>query len=307
MKFYYYDHQTKGKPYHDALIRHGWSMTRNEAEANMVLVDSEITRHEQFERFGKRGVPIFIYPHAARPDLLPDFEGSVASPYVTAHFVAARGHVEIMEAYGYPNPMPVVGWHLCPIQRFKARANVRRALFAPIHSSRNGAMSKIDREINVETFKILYELVKMDVIDLTVRYLYNLQFTGLVERDRVIYVKGNPDHSTMQIDAAQVVVSHQTFAHLAVARGIPTVMMGESIIPRYTQSNGRYMTAKSWDKYSHLLMFPLDILNTDNPYELLQEAGRSDAKIADWRSRLIGSEQFDPDTFISHVMEYVKP
>ena len=106
----------------------------------------------------------------------------------------------------------------------------------------------------------------------------------------------------MQIDAAEVVVSHQTFAHLAVARGAPTVMMGESIIPRYTQSNGQYVTAKSWDKYRDLLKFPLDILNTPDPYALLQESIQSDALIADWKRRMIG-DAFDPDAFYGYIEE----
>ena len=302
MRFFFYDHQTKGKAFQDALIRHGWAMTRQESEADIMLVDSEITRHEQFKRFGQTGKPIFIYPHAARPDLLPDFDGYEASPYVTAHFVSAQGHVEIMEAYGYPNPMPVVGWSLCPIQSFKQRQKAKRILFAPIHSSRLGAMSAIDKEINVETFKILHDLVKQGKIELTVRFLYNLDFTGIPMKDNVFYVKGNPDHSTMQIDAAEVVVSHQTFAHLAVARGAPTVMMGESIIPRYTQSNGQYVTANSWDKYRDLLKFPLDILNTPDPYALLQESIQSDALIADWKRRMIG-DAFDPDAFYGYIEE----
>jgi hypothetical protein len=304
MKFYYYDHQGKGKAFHDVLIRHGWTMTRKEEEAEFAFVDTEINRREQFERFNKQGKPIFIYPHAARPDLLPDFDGYEASPFVTAHFVSARGHAEIMDAYGYPSPMPVVGWTLCSLKPFSPRKKAFKVLFAPIHSSRNGTMSTIDKEINIQTFKILHDLVKQGKIDLTVRYLYNLKYTGLEFVDDIAFIKGNPDHSTVMIDVADVVVSHQTFAHLSVARGVPTVMMGENRIPRYTLSTGLHTLVRSWEKYKNLLMYPLDILCADDPYALLVEATQSDEKIKDWLNRMIG-DPFDGEYFYQYIMEHL--
>lgn len=306
MNFLYYDHQGKGKPFYNTLISKGWSRTAQEDNAHIVLYDAEINRHEQIKRLHKKGKPVFIYPHAARPDLLPDFKGYSAAPDLTAHFVITEGHVEIMEAYGYPHPMPVVGWSMCPIEPFRERERARQVLFAPIHSSRSGAMSKIDRAINEATFKVLHQLVKEDQIELIVRYLYNIKFTGVPEEvEDVTYVKGSPDMSYAMIDRADVVVSHQTFAHIAVARGVPTVMMAENVPPRYTVTTGDYVLCRSWDKYAHLLRFPLDILRGNDPYKVLEDATKSRQDVADWRERMIGNNMFDPLKFMEVVNAYL--
>lgn len=309
MKFWYYDHQRKGKAFADVLMSKGWTPTRNYAEARFMLIDCEVNRHNDIRKFHEQGKQVFVYPHAARPDLLPDFDGYEASPHVTAHFVTARGHVEIMGAYGYPNPMPVVGWSLCPILPFTPRRERKplRVVFAPIHSSRGGALSKIDKQINLETFNTLLPLVKAGEIDLKIRYLYNISFTGLppVERGGIRWIKGNPDLSFAQIDAADVVVSHQTFLHLAVARGVPAVAMGEGEIPRYTLTDGQYVLANSWEKYRDMLMYPLDILTTNAPMELFQCAMTSDESIRNWRERMIG-RQFDPVRFYKIFEEYMQ-
>lgn len=314
MKLYYYDHQTKGKPYCDALFSNGWTTTRNHAEADLMLIDCEINRHEEIQKYYDAGKPVFIYPHAARPDILPDSEGYHASPHVTAHFVPTKGQAGIMESYGYPNPLLVVGWSLCPIRSFIQSPNVKpplRVLFAPLHSSRTGVMSEIAEEVNIKAFAILRDLVDSGRITLKIRYLYNRQFTGLpeVEHAGIEWFKGNPDLSYDDIDEAQVVVSHQTPQYLAVARGVATVGMGEGYPPHYTMTDGSFKLTRSLDKYKDLLRFPLDILGADDPYEMLLNAIiKRNEEVEVWKQRMIGFRKFDPDDFYNRIIiPYLHP
>jgi len=112
------------------------------------------------------------------------------------------------------------------------------------------------------------------------------------------------DGDYSQIDKVDVVVSHQTFAYMAVARGIPTVMMAEYMPTHTVKSDDGYELAKQWDKYADRLMYPLDILNCPDPLMLMHQACRDDSMIADWRERLIG-KQFEPDTLWDKIKEYV--
>ena len=51
-------------------------------------------------------------------------------------------------------------------------------------------------------------------------------------------------------------------------------------------------------------MYPLDILHTDDPMALMEQAADSDIMIADWKKRMIG-EAFDPVKFVEIVKGYV--
>jgi hypothetical protein len=208
-----------------------------------------------------------------------------------------------MRAYGLRCPLKVVGWHFCPINPFKPRDRVKRILFAPIHPNSNGFLSRIDKDLNVRTFKRLLTLLT-DGIVLTVRYLHDLQQNGLWKAGGVEYILGTPDLSYREIDQSDLVVSHQTLAHLAVARGVPTLMMGEWLPPRWGGSEDAPAFVKSWDKYKDLLMYPLDVLADGDLNDLVCRAIFSDVEIADWRNRLIG-QPFDGDHFVDSLENYL--
>lgn len=306
-KYIYYEHQGKGKKLAIALQERDWTPTNNASEAVFILTDVEVAgRAKRMKTLSDAfGTKTFVYPHAARPDLLGNIAGYEPSPHTTAHFVTTPGHVEIMSAFGYPHPMPVMGWCLSDLMNFQPRRRVWQVLFAPIHASATGWLSSTDKTINVETFGVLHALVRAGKINLTVRYLYNLAFIGIPIRGDVQYIKGAPNQKTPEADVTDVVVSHQTFAHICIAKGIPTVMMGEDIAPRLTLTDGRWAAVKNWDSYKHLLKFPLDILDTRDPWKLLQDAIASDEAIRDWKSRLIGDTLFDPKCFVDTLEGYL--
>ncbi len=299
--FFVFNHQNKASMYIEALTRHGWIQTKRIDDAKFVLSDADIYRRAKtLEEYGRRGRPIFLYPHSAIPNLFWDFPGVKYSNVINAQFVPSEGHVEIMRSYGNPYTIHVVGWHLCPLEPFKPR-ELTSILFAPIHPNSNGFLCKLDKEINVETFRRLLEISRVNNVKLNVRYLQNLPANGLWNEPGVNFVLGEPDQNFSSIDRAGVVVAHHTFAYMAVARGVPTVMMGEWHAPRMGPKEHEMITAKSWGQYKHLLMYPMDILDPyEDPAALLKRACAADVEIEDWRSRMIG-EPFDAEKFAALV------
>ena len=304
--FYFYNHQNKGLPLVRAMEAAGWTWTAQSSRAKCIFSDSDVpSRTRSLTSFHQMGKTIFLYSHAARPNLFNDFAGYPPFPHIAANFVFAAGHIEILRRIGLTYPMEVVGWYLCPLRPFQPRERAYRVLFAPIHPNNNGTLSKIDRKINADTFRKLLPLVESGEIQLTVRFLRGLERNGLWLVDGVTYVEGQPDQSYEQIDAADLVVSHQTFAHIAIARGVPTVMMSESTPPRIgCEETKNFQFVQRWDDYKDLMMYPLDILTEDDTPALFQRAIQSDQEIADWRARLIG-QPFDPFAFVQTVMRYL--
>lgn len=304
--FYFYNHQNKGLPLVRALESAGWTWTGQSASAEFILSDIDHpSRRKSLDAFHRQGKRIFVYPHSARPTLFHDFYGYPVYPHVAAGFQSAPGHVEILRRTGVEYPIEVVGWYLSPMRAFQPREKVRKVLFAPIHPTGSGHLSAIDRKINADAFKRLLNLVYSGDIDLTVRFICRLEQNGLWVNDFVKYVQGELDQSYKEIDEADLVVSHQTCAYIAIARGVPTVMMGEDVPPRAgCEELGDFHYSRSWDKYKDLLMYPLDILAEDDTRALLIRAAWSDYEIALWRARMIG-QPFEPQRFVETLERYL--
>ena len=302
--FFVYNHQGKADAFVQALTTRGWTQVRDPGRAQIILADSDVLhRGKTLREYAARGVKIFLYPHAARPNIFWDFPDTPYSPFVTAHFVSTEGHVKIMRAYGTSYDLQVIGWHLCPIRPFQPRKEVKRILFAPIHPNSNGFLCKLDQHLNVETFRRLLPLTS-EGISIVVRHLHHLHQNGLWKAGGVEYIQGHPDQSYQEIDQADLVVSHQTMAYMAVARGVPTLMMGEWHAPRWGGKEEKLATVRSWDKYKDLLMYPLDILAEEDAWSLIERVAHCDKEIADWRCRLIG-EPFDGNEFVDVLESYL--
>ena len=305
--FFVFNHQQKADVLIQALTARGWEQTRRTSEAYFVLSDVDVQPYaKRIEEYRRNGTPVFLYPHAARPSLFHDFDGLAPSKYISASFVTSQGHVEILETIHKQHRFEIIGWFLCPIKPYRPRADFRRVIFAPIHPNADDSLSQIDRRINCDTFKKLIQLVQAGHIELTVRYIRGLEKNGLWIEDGITYNQVEPRVSLAEIDQADLVISHQTYAYLAVARGVPTIMMGESEIPRIvgTLTRGELRHVRSWEKYKHLLMYPLDILAEEDTLGLFKRAIASDEEIMDWRRRLVG-EPFDENRFVNAVESYL--
>jgi hypothetical protein len=113
------------------------------------------------------------------------------------------------------------------------------------------------------------------------------------------------DQNYEQIDNVDVVIGHQTFAWLAVARGVPTVMMAERDLPTHVQPRTKPIQfVKHWYKYVDLIAYPLDILECTDTLGLLRRVVTTDEDIRDWRRRMIGYP-FRPDRFLGALEKYL--
>jgi len=297
-----FDHQLKARTFSDVLALHGYNPVNRQSSHNVkfVLTDNAVlSRQRTLEELFRRGIKtIFLYPHAGRPSLVSDFYKNWNR--ITAEFVSAPGHVEVMRRAGNVNKLHVVGWSLCPVREFQPRDSVRHVLFAPIHP-RNSA---VDRKVNRAVLDKLYPLVQSRRIRLTVRYLAPFEGNGIKRYEGVEYVEGTAGPAWQQIDAADLVIAHQTFAYLAVARGVPTLMMGEDIRPHVEYRNGTFIEAGHWEDYRDLLMYPMDFLYSDDPLGMMEKTAQSDEAIREWKKRMIG-DSFDGDRFVRIIEDYL--
>lgn len=312
--FVVHNHENKANAFIRALWECGWhrsNLTHVGRKVDLFLTDHATTasRIGTMDDFALMGTERFlVYPHTARPNLVNDIMPE--SKRVTAHLVSAPGHVDVMRAYGYEKPLHVVGWSLCPIRPFSPKPEPRKVLFAPIHER----CAEVDKKANREAFQRLYQLVQSGDIHLTVRYYHAQGGSGLpgsglelVRHPEIEYhciTQLEPDWE--QIDQADLVVAHQTFAWLAVARGIPAVMVAEDMPAHLVPKNQDEKFSKNWRKYQHLLAFPYDLLTCATPDEtlsLLRRAVACDAEISGWKRRMIG-EPFDEKAFLNVVEGY---
>lgn len=304
MRFAFLDHHGKGAAYLRELTLHHRRVEVSGSEApavDFVFTDSDIRRRRpQLEALRERGARwFFVYPHTAPPNLVNDIDP--AWEHTSAHFVTTRAQREIMLRYGYPRPLHAVGWSLCEQREFQKRAQLQNILFAPIHHR----SAEIDQLANREAFARLAQLAQAGQIDLTVRHYMGLETTGIepVKHANIHYVKCGLEPETQALDAADVVVGHQTFLYLAVARGVPAVAFG-TWIPTHIVPGNEVLYARNWHTYAGDLAYPLDIVMGD-PLDLLWTAVEGDARVTDWRRRMIG-EPFDRDAFQKALEGYLK-
>jgi len=99
-----------------------------------------------------------------------------------------------------------------------------------------------------------------------------------------------------QIDAADAVVADfSTFASLAVARGLTTVMSDSAVV----LNNERDREPDHVELYREYLRFPWETTHPDDDLAgILQDAARDTERVAEWRERFIGAP-LDPETLIA--------
>lgn len=314
-KFYLSDHQGKGRAYARALVNAGYEQAASGSEDGLgfVLYDHDVGSggmgfRNGLDYFHARGMKVMLYPHAARP--MVQWDGMYPVwPHARVNFTIAAGHREVMESFGYPIPVEVAGWTYCEIKGFaagKSREGLQKikVLFGPIHPNNNGWMHPVDKAKNAE---ILHRLLKTPDIELTVRHIKRIDLSGLWMVDGVKYVMGKANQCIDEIDQADVVVGNQTFAHLAVARGKPLIMFGDDVKPHSGNRPENFRYAKSWEKYRHLLQYPLEIEAAGDGEVvrgMMQRAMMEDVG-AEWRERFIG-KAFDGARFVEMVERWLE-
>lgn len=302
-RFFCINHQGKANPYLAALRARGYRQTAMLDRASFALLDHDLGGRAT--TINKLRVPVFLYPHTARPFLQYD---GMYPPHenVTAMFTIARGQQQITSMFTN-RPVHPVGWALCKQSYFRHCLFPRKILFAPIHVNGNGFLSEREQNTNRRAFLALLKVKQEHGLELRVRYLHDLHRSGLTwHEEGVEYIKGEADQSHAEIDWADVVVAHQTMAYIAIARGAPTLMMDEDLPPMSGNAPNNIRLVKNWDKYKHLLMYPRDILSSEKTMNLIVEAARgNDAATWAWRDRFIGAP-FNGDLFVDILESYLE-
>lgn len=315
-RFYLQDHQHKGAPYARALEQCGWERSEHPSDIDLklALFDHDVGDGGRGFRRGmdylhERGVAIMLYPHAARP--MVQWDGMYPIwPHTRMKLAPAEGHREVLKTYGYPLPVEVTGWAMCEQRAFSSpldaiRSDKRKVevLFGPIHPNQNGWLHPVDRAQNAVLFQ---RLLETPGIRLTVRHIFRLELNGLWQAPGVKYVLANPNGSTEEIDAADVVIGHQTFAYLAVARGRPVIMFGDDVTAHSGNAWENLRWASHYEAYREIMRYPLEAEAARSPSqmrEMMECAMGADVGCA-WRERFVG-EPMTPDRLMAAIEKYL--
>jgi len=316
-KFYLSDHQGKGRAYVEALESAGYVRVQTPADdPDFAFYDHDVGAGGNGFRQGldflhAKGVPVFLYPHAARPMLQWDGMYPVW-PHTVCNYTIAPGHKAVMEAFGYPVPVEVMGWTYCEIsppapllpRRLGLKGGGRlKVLFGPIHPNGNGWMHPVDKQANAAVLKLL---LQTPGIELTVRHIKRVDLSGIWKANHVRYVLGKANQCITEIDQADVVIAHQTFAYLAAARGKPLIMFGDQVKPHSGNKPENFRWVASWEKYRGLMQYPLEVENAEGPEGLramMEQAMREDVG-AVWRERFVG-KPFEAQAFVRSVENHI--
>lgn len=275
--------------------------------AEYYFLDIDIpNRISNLEKYFMNGGLLFSYPHAAAAPIHWDFKSMKPSRWLNAVFVHAKGHEQVLRAYGFDKPIHIVGWTYCDILPFKPISDLKTVLFAPYHPNINsGYLSKYYIEANQKAFKKVHAFCKAFGIELVCRYIGELHQNGLQPEDDVFYVSGKLDLSHSEIDNSDLVVSGHTFSYLSIARGKPTVMFGQNIHPHIGKSDKYLEFMPSWKQVKDLMMYPFELFSFSDPGKLFNIACSSGDIIFKWRERMLG-EAFDATQFANIVSSYKK-
>lgn len=296
------DHQNKSAAFREALAKAGYYFTeRLHAQGLKFILTDADWRVSTMDKARCGDIPVFLYPHAARP--MVQYDGCVEPQPVTAMFTHAEGGKAIMEKIGYPNPVEVTGWAFSEVRPFRPVKSVKRILFAPIHPNANGWLSQVDKDLNQKTLERLEAYSRETGAELSVRMIGPAEQNGLTFGEGTEVHSGKKNLSTADMESADVVVGHQTFAYMAVALGIPTVMIGEDVPPRSGNSEAGFCYVAHWEAYKDDLMFPLDILQGETE-DVLERACEGSDAVEGWKSRFIG-EPFDGPAFVAKLESYL--
>jgi hypothetical protein len=292
------DHQGKSHTIVEALARQGCRIVDDARAADVVLIDHDVPSHGKLpyaEACVEAGGRAFIYPHGAGSGLMPMWDGLFpVSPIISAVVVPGPGHAEVARRFGYPHPVQDIGWTLCDLRPRRATGRVDNVLFAAQHPKGDGHLSDWKMARNRDIF----DRLRATPARLTVRHLQSLEANGIPRVPGVEYVEGRMGDfagQIAQIDVADVVISDRaTFANLAIARGIATVMFDSTVIAKDLD---RDHTTDNIDLYRDYIRFPFDAIDGADIWELMNDAAQDEDLVGEWRELFVGGP-FDVDALL---------
>jgi hypothetical protein len=301
MKIQLKDWQHKGGILGSVLKKHKVKLVSDHADILLIDYDGDVLPYPMIiEKAYAEGAEVLVYSHGAFSMFVWD---GIHAPnaHTVAYLALSEGQKQVMDAYEYPLPVHVIGWHYCEQKPFTA-TEVRNVLFAPWHPLGNGYLRPDAKLLNTQVFSLLRKLP----VTLKVRHANYLEANGLEREFGVEYEHSDMtiESSIKAIDAADVIVSNPgTFAALAIARGKPVVMYGQDLIPAEAYSDSYFLRAKHWDKYREIMRYPYSIedLKPKAAMIMLEHAAQHEAK--EWRELWIG-KNVDGKNLLSVLNQY---
>lgn len=279
--FAFHDHQNKSLGLVRTLRSLGWQPTGERPDLFLVDFDGPPYYQELIRRYHAQGARVLLYPHGATAQLCLDIWEP--SPEVSGYLAFSRGQAETLARMGYPRPVGVTGWHWCEQRPARAiPADPGRVLFAPIHPLGNGFLHPLHEGANRSAFRNILDNFAAEAI--SVRLLGTAEQNGIWVEPEVEYHQAALDNTTADMDRADLVVSYGTFAYLAIARGLPTVMYGQDYPLVDGNSVEEAIAARHWQDYADLMRYPV---------QRVADLPGSERAVADWRDLFIGA-QIDP-------------
>jgi hypothetical protein len=307
MKVQICDHQNKSAALREAIISAGHEIVAHNANILLVDWDGPIYHYPRIiERAFEEGANVYVYSHGAMP--ITAWDGVwQPSNSISGYLAQSVGQKWVMETYGYPHPIHVIGWHYSEQRPFKVVNKIEKILFAPWHPHGDGWILPEGKALNTQIFENLLQLP----YQVTARIIHSIEANGLHEARRVTFQESNRtiSQSIEAIEQHDLVIAYGTLAYLAIALGKPTVVYGQDVCPQDGYSLETVKYVKSWDKYREYMRYPYDASNL-GPLGMdwvMQQACQTEAQ--DWRERFIG-KQFDPAEFVNlleRLLEYDQP
>ncbi len=291
MRFVIREHQGKEKPYRAALKAAGHVETQPPAVTDVMLIDYD-GPHPAYASWVRaareHNFTLCIYPHGFTTTMVHDL---LLEPVeVAATFVSGEGQRQLMETYGYPHPIHVVGW---PGPRnIPEPRELSKILFAPHHPLGDGGMSDEAREGNAAAFRLLLE----EDAELIVRYVGSMRDNGLWAEKGVRYVQGVMGDGT--VHAGDVVVAGGTYAADCLALGVPVVMYDQDQEWRFhSEADDLTGYPEGWEGWREFTRYPYDL---DRGVCVVAAADPNPPEVREWKDRFLG-ECFDHERFVAAV------
>ena len=292
MKILLHNHQGKADGLERALAGRGHTFTNQDPDLILSDHDGPDYYRDVIEQGAGYGVPTVLYTHGATSYVAWDGLWE-PHPSVALYLAISRAERDVMQSYGYPHPVEVIGWYWSELSTAR-KLTGRKVLFAPIHLLSNGFIPPQAFEANADTFLWLLTVE----CDLTVRHLGSLEAQGLWVVPNVTYQPADQQMTPAIVEGYDLVVSYGSLAYLAVARGVATRMYAQGLAPWDGYTLETLRTAAHFEQYRALMEYPYSVEAADDLFEFDQPEA-----LAAWKAEHIGNP-LDP-AHLERLLEQV--